>query len=174
LKVFIGHSFSEKLDSEYYLKLKEIYSYLYLNNYEILVGGLHRKLEDLLLKYQDKITCYSLSEYQEEKSIAPNVNYIIKENSIRRSEALIVNSDIILFLPGGTGTLSEIFSAIEYNRTLKVKKKIIIYDYNNHYDKILDYINYLINNLYNESDILDNFLVVKTKEELEIKLKEGN
>ena len=56
--------------------------------------------------------------------------------------------DLLLFLPGGIGTLSELFSSIE-ERKNGVKKKIIIYNYKFFFTPILEE----LYNLYREGFI---------------------
>lgn len=54
-----------------------------------------------------------------------------------RTEALINNSDILLFLPGGIGTLYEIMAAIEMKRSKEFDKPIIVYNETGFFDELL-------------------------------------
>lgn len=62
---------------------------------------------------------------------------IVTASTTNRFEAIHNNSDILLFLPGGLGTLAELFSAIEEHR-IKNGKKIILYNYNYFYTPIIE------------------------------------
>lgn len=174
MKVFVGHSFSENLPEKYYEQVKKIYMSLYQNHHEIYVGGLHKKLKDALEICGEKLTCYSVERYKKEKELCKKCTYKIVKNSIKRTEELIVNTDWQVFLPGGTGTLSEIFQAIEYNRELKMQKPILLYNEDKHYDIIIEYIENLIKKQYNEVDTKKYISVLHSIEELEKIWKEGN
>ena len=58
-------------------------------------------------------------------------------------------------MPGGTGTTAEIFSFIEEMRTIKTSKKLIIYNKNNHYNEMIQFIKYLVEKKFNTEDIFD-------------------
>lgn len=70
-------------------------------------------------------------------------------------------------MPGGIGSLTELMSFVEEKRTSLTNKKIVLYNYNNYYDKLLSYIEYQNNLKFNESDILDNIIIIKSMNELE-------
>ena len=63
---------------------------------------------------------------------------IITENIYSRTLALIENSDILLFLPGGIGTIYELMSAIESKRSKEFDKPIIIYNLEGFFDNLLE------------------------------------
>ncbi len=50
---------------------------------------------------------------------------------------LIEESDAIIFLPGGIGTMQELFTAIEIKRSKEINKPIIIYNSNGFFDELL-------------------------------------
>ena len=56
---------------------------------------------------------------------------IITEDLFDRKKIMIKNSDIFIALPGGFGTLDEVFELIALNQLSLINKKIIILDINN-------------------------------------------
>lgn len=58
-----------------------------------------------------------------------------------RTDALVNNSDILLFLPGGIGTLYELIAAIEMKRSKEFDKPIIIYNETGFFDELLQMLN---------------------------------
>lgn len=62
---------------------------------------------------------------------------IVTDTTTGRFEEIHKNSDVLLFLPGGLGTLAELFSAIEEHRIEK-GKKIILYNDNYFYTPIIE------------------------------------
>ena len=79
---------------------------------------------------------------------------IITKNISERTTKLIEESDALIFLPGGIGTIYELFTAIESKRSGEFNKKIIIYNSNNYFDKLLLF----IEDMYNQ-----NFTLKETK-----------
>jgi uncharacterized protein (TIGR00730 family) len=57
-----------------------------------------------------------------------------------RQSQLIKRSDIVLVLPGGVGTISELFDVLTLNDLNIKKTKVIIYNYNGFYDEIIQFI----------------------------------
>ena len=54
-----------------------------------------------------------------------------------RTDELINNSDILIFLPGGIGTLYELMTAIEMKRSKEFDKPIILYNDTGFFDDII-------------------------------------
>ena len=54
-----------------------------------------------------------------------------------RTDELINNSDILIFLPGGIGTLYELMTAIEMKRSKEFDKPIILYNNTGFFDDII-------------------------------------
>ena len=69
-------------------------------------------------------------------------------------------------MPGGTGTTAEIFSFIEEMRTIKTEKKLIIYNKNNHYNEMIQFIKYIVEKKFNTEDIFDYINIIEEKEEI--------
>ncbi len=65
---------------------------------------------------------------------------IVTKNTFERSKEIFRLSDLIIILPGGLGTLAEMFSFIEEVRTKKINKRIILFNYNNYYSNILKFL----------------------------------
>lgn len=75
------------------------------------------------------------------------VNCILTKTVGERTEALFQHSDALLFLPGGIGTIYELFTAIEYKRNGELNKPIVIYNSNNYFDWLFAF----LDKMYNES-----------------------
>ena len=56
---------------------------------------------------------------------------IVTEDLFDRKNIMIKKSDIFIALPGGFGTLDEVFELISLNQLSLIDKKIIILDINN-------------------------------------------
>ena len=86
--------------------------------------------------------------------------------SCERTSSIYLECDVILFLPGGTGTFAEIFGMLEENRSINNPKEIILYNYNGFYDGVLDLIQFCVDNKFNTNDIFDYFCVCYSMEEI--------
>ena len=62
---------------------------------------------------------------------------ILTKNVNDRTDELINNSDILIFLPGGIGTLYELMIAIEMKRSKEFDKPIILYNATGFFDDII-------------------------------------
>ncbi len=165
MNVFVAHTFSENLSADYYDLILQVYKLIKENNHKILVGGLFTKLKDNLLEYEDIITCYSLRKYQEEeRKLLPNGKYILTDNIYSRTKNLMENSDIVVILPGGSGSLAEIFSILEAYKYLESKNKIYILNYHNHYDDLINYLKKLEDNKFNKRTDLAYLKIINLKE----------
>ena len=74
---------------------------------------------------------------------------------------MFFNSDFIVCLPGGVGTISELLTYIEEKRSNDSVKPIIVYDENNFYDKIIESLKELVNEGFVSEDIFDMFKIIK-------------
>lgn len=64
----------------------------------------------------------------------------VYETFNERQMRLIQRSDIVLVLPGGLGTISELFDVLTLNDLNLKRIKVIIYNYNGFYDDIIQFI----------------------------------
>jgi len=87
------------------------------------------------------------SDIPDLKEYYHKVNCILTKTVGERTEALFLHSDALLFLPGGIGTIYELFTAIEYKRNGELNKPIVIYNSNNYFDGLFAF----LDKMYNES-----------------------
>lgn len=67
--------------------------------------------------------------------------FIFVNNMAERKAKLISESDVLITLPGGCGTVEELFEAISLKRLNFYKNPIIIVNTNGFYDSIKEYLN---------------------------------
>ena len=66
----------------------------------------------------------------------------ITESMADRKELLIAKSDAFVILPGGFGTLDELFEVVCLGSLSLCRKPIIILNSQNYYDKLLEFLQY--------------------------------
>lgn len=169
-RVFIGCSSRDSIDIKY-LDLTDAVSKLLISkDYDLVFGasssGMMGRCYKSFLNGNKKIYSYTVTKYIDDlKNIESSEEYLLK-TTFMRTENMYEEASILVFLPGGTGTISEIFSVLEENRSIDKPKKVILYNYDGFYDKVLDLINYCVINNFNDKTIFDYFMVVNNNDEL--------
>lgn len=122
--------------------------------------------------YFRTVNSYTVKKYVDDlKNINSTKEYIL-DTTFDRTKNLFNDSDIILVLPGGTGTLAEIFGILEENRSIDKPKPMYIYNYDHYYDDILNLIDTCVKNKFNDKSIYNYFYVSDNLDELIEKIKE--
>lgn len=166
MKIFMGCTSSEDIKDEYKKETKKIASFLANNEYDLIIGGTNKKgiFSILIREFKNRnIDLITLPIYKEEVSKDIKCNYV--DTTFDRTKTCYKMADKILILPGGTGTICEIFSMLEESRTFD-NKDIIIFNLDNYYTDIIKMISKSIKNEYNRVDILDRIKVFNTSDDL--------
>lgn len=107
------------------------------------------------------IESHNLEKWRFEEN--PNEN--LYTSILKRQKMLLLSSDAYIILPGGAGTISELFDAIILNEIEHKNKPIIIFNCDSYYDKLIELIKDMIDN--KKSFIKHNFLyVINNPEEI--------
>jgi uncharacterized protein (TIGR00730 family) len=69
--------------------------------------------------------------------------HIVSDMAVRKTR-LIQESDVILVLPGGMGTLDELFEVVTLNQLAVTDKRIVIYNPDGFYDSLLQFVSHQI------------------------------
>ena len=172
MKIFIGSSSRNEINKEYLDLAEKVGKELKKYNYDLVFGAASTGMMGKITKYFNNIYSYTVEKYAEDlKNINSKKEYILK-TTFDRTKKMYKDANLLLLLPGGTGTLSELFGILEENRSVTNPKKYIIFNYNHYYDKALELIDNCIKNNFNSKDIKDYYEVVNNIEEL-IKLIEN-
>ena len=136
------------------------------------MGGLLVKLKDRYKAWADRLTCYTLGKYQDSLQYAKNCQYKIEKNVLNRTNEIIAQADMVLFLPGGSGTLEEIFATLETYKSEEQTKKIYLLDHGGYFALLLQYLKELEEQKFNKKSDLE-YIQCITFQELKNILKEG-
>ncbi len=165
MKIFVGCTSSENIKDDYKDEVRKIGKFL-AKDYDLIIGGVNKTgvfgilIEEFKNKNIDLIT---LPIYEEEYD--KNINCTYVDTTFDRSKICYNLADKILILPGGTGTICEIFSMLEESRTFD-NKEIIIFNLDNYYTNTLETIVNACKNKYNDMNILDRIKLFNTSEDL--------
>lgn len=176
--VFMACSSRDAISNEYKELSTKISKIFVKNNYSLATGGASTgMMGKSFLEFHNnnkEIYAYTVSKYEEDLENLPGSFKFIYETTFDRTKSLYQRGNIIIFLPGGTGTLAELFACIEENRTTTTPKQIILYNYNGFFDKVLELIYYCVTNKFNDESIYSFFTVISSEEELEKELNSQN
>ena len=140
MKIFIGCSSKDNIPKKY---IDDCNNYLekLLKDNDLVFGAYH---------YGLMATCYDITKKNNHKVIAvcPKVyahdlnemecdQEILTDNISDRTREAILNSDALVFLPGGIGTIYELFAVLELKRCHEFDKPVVFYNSCGYFDEVL-------------------------------------
>lgn len=105
-----------------------------LENVDLVFGAYNKSIMGICYeefkKNGKKIIGVTTKKYEKDINAMDLDEVIIADTTMDRSKQIYEKSDVLLFLPGGIGTYSEILAAIEEHKTKKDNKLLILYNDN--------------------------------------------
>ena len=151
MKLFIGCSSSNDIKKEYFKDCEEYLEELFKLDNDLVFGAYNKGLMSLSYniakKHKRKIIGITPKIFEDALKELDCTKTIITNTINDRTTDLIKESDALIFLPGGVGTVYEFFTALESKRSGEFDKPIIIYNSNNFFDKLLS----LLEDIYKEN-----------------------
>ncbi len=176
MRVFVGCSASDSVDSAYKDMASEVATYLAKEGHKLVFGGFdHGMMGKIFMtyKYEGGKTkgIASVEDAEVLESLEVDASDIAA-NTFERTKKLYDAAEIVLILPGGLGTLAEFFSMVDYYRTGRIKKPIILFNYDDFYTPLLEYLKELYDSRFVNKNDLKSFNIVKDVDGLNFCLKE--
>ena len=145
MKIFVGSSSHNDIPQKY---LKNNYLKKILKGNDLVFGaskdGLMGQTYNIAKENNKKVIA-SLPKFYNESLEGLDCTETFITNTMPESTIKAINScDIILFIPGGLGTLYEIFFSIQTKICHEHNKPIIIYNYLHFYDDIIKQLNKML------------------------------
>lgn len=169
MNIFIGCSSKNEISNEYFEETKEILNKITENNnlvFGVSENGIMGQCYNVFKQAGRKVIGITNETYAYEfKNVPCDEEYIVY-STLERTNKIIKCSDIFLFLPGGVGTYAEILHIFEELRTYKINKKIIIYNYNDFFNDLINILDKLVKEKFLDSELLKYIKITKNKEEL--------
>lgn len=144
MKLFVGCSSRDEIPKKYYDDCKKFLSELFTAEHELVFGACGKGLMGVAYNIAVDNGSNIVGIYPEcYKSEVVGLECLeIPVSTVNeRTEKLIENSDVLVFLPGGIGTLYELFTAIECKRAGEHNKPIFIYNSFGFYDELFEQLN---------------------------------
>lgn len=98
-------------------------------------------------------------------------SFIVTENMHERKKVMFMNSETIIILPGGIGTLDEFFEVLTWRQLNLHNKKIYLLNINGFWNKLIDLLDELVSQEFMENSIRDYYTVITSIDEMDLILK---
>ena len=178
MNVLIISSSSKRID-DYYLSIaKSISSYLAkfelyysednILTFDLIIGGSVSMMGicyNEFVKHNRKIYSYVTEKYKSDLEMMNESEGHICSDTFEMKKEMFNKSYLIVFLPGGTGTISELLSFVEEKRSNDKDKPIIVYNEDGFYDIFINVLNELEKNKFIDESVTNAFVVAKNKNE---------
>ena len=163
MKVFIASAANLELEDKYMSLAREVSELFAKNNFDLLFGAGHYSMMGecykTFAKHKRKIYAYTVPKWEKDFKRIPKAKCIKVKDTLLRFRKLYFASDFVLILPGGIGTMYEIFTAIEWKRSNEFDKPIIIYNPFGHFDKLLEFLDMIYDNGFSPPNIANCYFV---------------
>ena len=144
MKIFVGCSASEDIPGKYRLDCNMLLDELFRENNDLVFGACNSWIMSdaymSALNHERAIVGICPEAYVKDFENLKCTEEIITKNVNERTDGLIRESDVLLFLPGGFGSAYELFTAIESKRCHEHNREIIIYNCEGFYDELLSFV----------------------------------
>lgn len=169
MKVWIASS--SRVENNKYLTIaKNVASVFCECGYDLVCGGIAssmmQEVYNEFKRHDKEVSCVTLKCYNEKFD---DIEPIYVDSTFDRLKTLYNLADVLVFLPGGTGSLSELFSSLEEYRTINSNKRIILYNEDGFYDSLISSLDSLIELGFNDKSILNKLEIVNTISDLKKK-----
>lgn len=163
MRIFVGCSSSDYISNEYRDNCNNLLNILFEEDNDLVFGasdtGIMGDAYNVALSNKRSVIGICPELYKDDfKKLKCNTEITTKVVS-ERTDSLIKESDVLLFLPGGVGTVYEFFSALESKRSHEHNKKIVIYNCNNYFDELIRLLDKMYNENFTSSYVKDMYFI---------------
>lgn len=91
-------------------------------------------------------------------------HFVVTENMHERKKVMFMNSDAIVTLPGGPGSLDELFEVLTWRQLGLHDKPVILLNTDGYWDLLIELLNAIVDNAFADASFLDYLEIVDTPE----------
>ena len=173
--IFCGSSSTEGEKSSFKKKhgeiAKKIGKELALRKIKIVYGGakvgLMGLMADEALKNKGKVIGIAMKSFKNWGVLHQKISKMYLTNTLqKRKELMYKKSDAFIVLPGGIGTIDEVFEIIATNILTKSNKLLILLNYKKFWNKLINLIDDNIKQKYSKKEIKNNIKVTTSISEI--------
>lgn len=169
MKVEISSSQREQIDEKYKDSVRKLCEYLANDGAELVWGSGSRSIMGICYEEFSKkdrpMYGITSSKYVDEIKDLPKAKHEVEDDTLLLKRKMMNMADMLLMVPGGTGTISEFFAYLEEIRSNDANKVLVIYDEYGHFDKTFELIDDLIERNFNDKSIYNYFKVAHNIDE---------
>ena len=141
MKIAICCSSSDKLDKQYIQSSQKLCEAIFRQKHDLVFGAMNHGIMGIAYRtaksHGRNVTGIAPELYRDDFKELDCETELLTKNVSDRMQVLIDNSDVLLFLPGGVGTLYELMAALEMKRSKEFNKPLIIYNETGFFNEIL-------------------------------------
>lgn len=170
MNIFVGCS-SRDTDNEYYNRIaEEIGNFIVKGKHNFVFGGcdngLMGRIYSIVSKSTDSEIIITIAKaYEDDLKNLSYSNAYMFETVNERKNAFIDLANVMIFIPGGIGTIDELMTAIETRRNHEHSVPIIIVNANNFFGHLLDMLNRIYDEGFADSKNSELYFVANNLEE---------
>ena len=173
--IFCGSSSTDGEKSSFKKKhgeiAKKIGKELALRKIKIVYGGakvgLMGLMADEALKNKGKVIGIAMKSFKNWGVLHQKISKMYLTNTLqKRKELMYKKSDAFIVLPGGIGTIDEVFEIIATNIITKSNKLLILLNYKKFWNKLINLIDDNIKQKYSKKEIKNNIKVTTSISEI--------
>ena len=146
---------------------KELAKELALRKIRIVYGGAKVGLMGIIanevLKNKGKVLGVAMKSFRSWGILHQKISKMYLTNTLqKRKELMYKKSDAFIALPGGIGTIDEVFEVIATNILTRSNKLLILLNYKRFWNKLINLLDTNIKQKYSKKEIKDNIKVATT------------
>ena len=169
MRVTISSSQNDLIDDIYKENSKKVCEYLANSGWDLNWGSGTRSIMgicyDVFSSNNRDIKGYTSPKYVDELVDLPLAKHTTYDTTFDLKKHIFEDADLIIILPGGTGSISELFAYLEEIRSNDVDTPLIIYNEDHHFDSTIALIDDLVKRNFNSNSIYNYFTVPASFEE---------
>lgn len=175
-KIGIFCSASENIDKMYFESTRQIGKWMGESNKTLIYGGANLGLMECIAgavkEYGGTVIGVVPSKLEENGKVSKYLDQMIHtQNLSDRKDIITEESDILVALPGGVGTLDEVFHVIAAASIGYHQKKVIFYNEYGFYNELLKTLSTLEEKGFARQPFSSYYEVAETLDELKEKIK---
>ena len=129
--------------------------------------GLMGLMADEALKNKGKVIGIAMKSFKNWGVLHQKISKMYLTNTLqKRKELMYKKSDAFIVLPGGVGTIDEVFEIIATNILTKSNKLLILLNYKKFWNKLINLIDDNIKQKYSKKEIKNNIKVTTSISEI--------
>lgn len=169
MNVLIISSASININDNYVNIAKKISKFLAKENCDLVFGSSSMSMMGAcyqeFIKNGRRVYAFTNDEYVDSLTKLTEATSKVVMTTFDLKKKMYEKSDLVVCLAGGIGTISELLSYVEENRTNNKPKKIIIYDETNFYNNLFSQLKVMVDAGFINREIIDSLKITNNIEQ---------